>query len=152
MATILNVNREGKPLAMGDTRSRIIVSREIGARHVTVNYTRYEPGDEFPQHVHEESEDVLFVFTGSGWLKEGERMTPIQAGDVIFVRPGEVHGVVAGPSGMAAFGLHGPPDPQDKRLGPEARAELSRVTRMDLGIDGEGPRHDNINLGGSQAW
>ena len=37
MATILNVNREGKPLTMGDTITNIIVSREIGARHVTVN-------------------------------------------------------------------------------------------------------------------
>ena len=120
MATILNVNREGKPLAMGDTITNIIVSREIGARHVTVNYTRYEPGDEFPQHVHEESEDVLFVFTGSGWLKKGERMTPIQAGDVIFVRPGEVHGVVAGPSGMAILGCQAPPDPKRERLAREA--------------------------------
>src|SRR5213593_1320412 len=96
MATILNVNREGKPLAMGDTITNIIVSREIGARHVTVNYTRYEPGDEFPQHVHEES------------------------GDVIFVRPGEVHGVVAGPSGMAVLGCQAPPDPKRERLGREA--------------------------------
>ena len=36
MATILNVNREGKPLAMGDTITNIIVSREIGARHIAV--------------------------------------------------------------------------------------------------------------------
>ena len=120
MATILNVNRDGKPLAMGETFTNVIVSREIGARHVAVNYTRYEPGDEFPQHVHEESEDVLFVFTGSGWLKEGERMTPIQAGDVIFVRPGEVHGVVAGPSGMAVLGCQAPPDPKRERLAREA--------------------------------
>ena len=120
MATILNVNREGKPLAMGDTITNITVSREIGARHVTVNYTRYEPGDEFPQHVHEESEDVLFVFTGSGWLKEGERMTPIQAGDVIFVRPGEAHGVVAGSTGMAILGCQAPPDPKREQLAREA--------------------------------
>src|SRR5438552_13793822 len=122
MATILNVNREGKPLAMGDTITNIIVSREIGARHVTVNYTRYEPGDEFPQHVHEESKDVLFVFAGSGWLKEGERMTPIQAGDVIFVRPGEVHG---GRSGTLRHGgprVPGPARSQARAACPRSRA------------------------------
>jgi quercetin dioxygenase-like cupin family protein len=95
MATILNVDRDGTPLPMGNTFTKIIVSRETGARHVAVNYTRYEPSAELPQHFHEGSEDVLFVVTGSGWLKEGERTTPIAAGDVIFLHPGEVHGVVA---------------------------------------------------------
>src|SRR2546428_13609982 len=104
MATILNVDRDGTPLPMGDMFTNVIVSREIGAQHLVVNYTRYEPGAEFPQHVHENSEDVLFVVTGSGWLKEGKLMTPIAAGDVIFVRPGEPHGVVAGSTGMAILG------------------------------------------------
>ena len=85
-----------------------------------MSFTTPDLCDEFPQHVHEESEDVLFVFAGSGWLKEGERMTPIQAGDVIFVRPGEVHGVVAGPSGMAVLGCQAPPDPKRERLAREA--------------------------------
>ena len=70
MATILNVDRDGKPLPMGDMFTNTIVSRQIGAQHLAVNYTRYEPGAEFPQHVHEDSEDVLFVVTGAGWLKE----------------------------------------------------------------------------------
>jgi len=115
MAVIRNVNRDGEPLAMGDTLANTIVSREIGAQHLAVNYTRYEPGAEFPQHIHEDSEDVLFVVSGSGWLKDGERMTPIAAGDVIFVRPGEAHGAVAGPSGMAILGCQAPPDPKRER-------------------------------------
>ncbi len=120
MATILNVDRDGTPLPMGETFTKIIVSRDIGAQHVAVNYTRYEPGIEFPQHVHEHSEDVLFVVAGSGSLKEGERLTPIAAGDVIFVRPGEVHGVVAGPTGMAILGCQSPPDSKRERLAREA--------------------------------
>src|SRR6266849_8160600 len=109
MATILNVDRDGKPLPMGDMFTNTIVSRQIGAQHLAVNYTRYEPGAEFPQHIHEDSEDVLFVVSGSGWLKDGKRMTPIAAGDVIFVRPGEAHGAVAGPSGMATSAAKLPP-------------------------------------------
>jgi len=120
MATILNVDRDGKPLAVGGMLTNTIVSREIGAHHLAVNYTRYEPGADFPQHVHDGSEDVLFVVTGSGWLKEGERTMPISAGDVIFVRPGEVHGVVAGSTGMAILGCQAPPDPKRERLAREA--------------------------------
>ncbi len=120
MATILNVDRDGKPLPMGDMFTNTIVSRQIGAQHLAVNYTRYEPGAEFPQHVHEDSEDVLFVVTGAGWLKEGERTTPISAGDMIFVRPGELHGVVAGSSGMAILGCQAPPDPKREQLAGEA--------------------------------
>lgn len=120
MATILNVDRDGKPLPMGDMFTTTIVSRQIGAQHLAVNYTRYEPSAEFPQHVHEGSEDVLFVVTGSGWLKEGERTTPIAAGDVIFVRPDEPHGVVAGSTGMAILGCQAPPDPKRERLAHQA--------------------------------
>ena len=47
-------------------------------------------------------------------------MTPIAAGDVIFVRPGELHGVVAGSSGMAILGCQAPPDPKRERLAREA--------------------------------
>src|SRR5438093_10387236 len=110
MATILNVDRDGKPLPMGDMFTNTIVSRQIGAQHLAVNYTRYEPGAEFPQHIHEDSEDVLFVVSGSGWLKDGERMTPIAAGDVIFVSTGEATGAVAGPSGMEILGCSAPAD------------------------------------------
>ena len=81
MATILNVDRGGTPLPMGNTFTKIIVSRETGAQHLAVNYARYEAGAEFPQHVHEGSEDVVFVVTGSGWLKEGERITPLSVND-----------------------------------------------------------------------
>ena len=63
---------------------------------------------------------MLFVVTGSGWLKEGKLMTPIAAGDVIFVRPGEPHGVVAGSTGMAILGCQAPPDPKRERLAHQA--------------------------------
>ena len=42
------------------------------------------------------------------------------SGDVIFVRPGEVHEVVAGSTGMAILGCQAPPDPKRERLAREA--------------------------------
>lgn len=112
MAIIRNVHRDGKPFSMGDTQSTVIISPEVGARHVTFNYIRYQPNAEFPQHLHDVSEDVFLVLEGNGWLKEGERLTPIGPGDVVFVPPGEVHGTVAGPQGMLVISCQGPPDPK----------------------------------------
>ncbi len=110
MAQVLNVKRDGKPFSMGDTESTVVVSPAIGAKHVTFNYIRYKPNAEFPQHVHDESEDVFFVLEGTGWLKEGEKLTPIGPGDVVFVPAGERHGTVAGPDGMLVVSCQGPPD------------------------------------------
>jgi|SRR5581483_6450855 len=110
MAKILNVKRDGTAFSMGDTQSKVLVSPEMGAKHVTFNYIRYAPGAEFPQHLHDHSEDVFFVLEGSGWFREGERRTPIGPGDVVFVPAGEVHGTIAGPEGMLVISCQGPPD------------------------------------------
>lgn len=112
MAIVRNLQRDGKPFTMGDTQSRVLIAPEQGARHLTFNYIRYGPGAEFPQHLHDVSEDVFLVLEGSGWLKEGDRLTPIGPGDVIFIPPGEIHGTVAGPQGMAVISCQGPPDPK----------------------------------------
>jgi quercetin dioxygenase-like cupin family protein len=110
MAQVLNVHRDGKPFAMGDTQSRVLVSPATGSKHVTFNYIRYGANAEFPQHLHDRSEDVFFVLEGSGWLREGDKLTPIGPGDVVFVPPGEVHGTIAGPQGMVVVSCQGPPD------------------------------------------
>lgn len=110
MAQVLNVHRDGKPFTMGDTESRVLVSPENGSKHVTFNYIRYAANAEFPQHLHDHSEDVFFVLEGTGWLREGDKRTPIGPGDVIFVPPGEVHGTIAGPQGMLVISCQGPPD------------------------------------------
>lgn len=112
MAIVRNVHRDGKPFSMGDTESRVIISPESGARHVTFNYIRYAANAEFPQHRHDDSEDVFFVIEGSGWLKEGDQLTPIGTGDVVLVPPRELHGTVAGPQGMVVVSCQGPPDPK----------------------------------------
>jgi quercetin dioxygenase-like cupin family protein len=110
MSLIRNIHRDGKPFPMGDTQSTVIISPDVGARHVTFNYIRYQPNAEFPQHLHDHSEDVFLVLEGSGWFKEGAKLTPIGPGDVVFIPPGEVHGTVAGPQGMVVISCQGPPD------------------------------------------
>jgi quercetin dioxygenase-like cupin family protein len=110
MALVRNVHRDGKPFSMGDTQSRVIISPADGSRHVTFNYIRYAPNAEFPQHQHDHSEDVFFVIEGNGWFKEGDKLTPIGPGDVVWIPAGEMHGTVAGPEGMLVVSCQGPPD------------------------------------------
>ena len=110
MSTVLNIQRDGQAFTMGDTQSKVLVSPAMGARHVTFNYIRYGSNAEFPQHLHDSSEDVFLVLEGSGWFREGDKRTPIGPGDVVFVPPGEVHGTIAGPHGMVVISCQGPPD------------------------------------------
>jgi quercetin dioxygenase-like cupin family protein len=112
MSSIVNIHRDGQPFVMGNTESKVLISPQMGARHVTFNCIRYGPNAEFPQHVHDNSEDVFLVLEGSGWFKEGDKLTPIQPGDVVFIPAGERHGTVAGPNGMVVVSCQGPPDPK----------------------------------------
>jgi len=112
MSLIRNIHRDGKPFSMGDTQSKVLISPAVGAKHVTFNYIRYGANAEFPQHIHDGSEDVFLVLEGTGWFKEGEKLTPIGPGDVVFIPAGERHGTVAGPQGMVVISCQGPPDPK----------------------------------------
>lgn len=112
MALIRNVHRDGKPFSMGDTEARVIISPADGAKQVSFNYIKYAPNAEFPQHLHDVSEDVWYVIEGHGWLKLGKELIPMKVGDVVWVPAGEVHGTVAGPDGMVVVSCQGPPDPK----------------------------------------
>jgi quercetin dioxygenase-like cupin family protein len=110
MAVILNVEKDGKPFQMGNTDAKALVYPEMGARNVSLSYIKFRPGAEFPQHEHDNSEDVFYVVEGSGWFKEGDKLTAINKGDVIYVPVGDFHGTIAGQQGMVVIACQGPPD------------------------------------------
>lgn len=112
MSLIRNIHKDGKAFQMGDTQSKVLISPEVGSKHVTFNYIRYAANAEFPQHIHDQSEDVFLVLEGNGWFREGDKRTPIGPGDVVFIPPGERHGTIAGPQGMVVISCQGPPDPK----------------------------------------
>jgi len=111
MAEILKL-KEGMKFQMGDGDTRRVVYPEMGAKNITLNYVVFGPGQEFPQHDHDESEDVFVILEGSGVLKQGEVERPIKAGDVVYVPAGENHGTIAGPEGMVCLSCQAPPDPK----------------------------------------
>ena len=103
---------DGERFFFGQGDLRRVVHPDMGASRLTLNYARFGPGDEFPQHVHENAEDVFVVLEGSGWLKLGNELRPLTAGDVVWVPAGEQHGTVAGPDGMVVISCQAPPDPK----------------------------------------
>jgi quercetin dioxygenase-like cupin family protein len=84
----------GLGFQMGKGDSRRVVAPEMGAGEITLNYSVFEPGQEFPQHRHDYSEDCFVVLRGGGSVREGDRYTPIRAGDAVWIPVADVHGTV----------------------------------------------------------
>ena len=102
----------GRAFRMGKGDNWRIVHPEMGARRLTLNHGQHEPGQEFTQHLHDKSEDMIVVLEGRGSLRQGDTYTPIEAGEGIFVPVGEVHGTVndsGAPARLISF--QAPPDP-----------------------------------------
>ena len=90
---ILNLE-SGTPFQMGKGKNWRVVHPDMGAKQITLNHGLHAPGQEFTQHIHDASEDMIVVLEGGGAVRQGDVYTPITAGDGIFVPAGEVHGTV----------------------------------------------------------
>ena len=102
----------GKRFQMGKGDSRYLVGPDIGAGQITMNYSIFQPGHEFPQHFHDHSADIFIVLEGGVSVRQGESYIPIQAGDFAYIPAGEVHGTVNQTGGQAILiSFQSPPDP-----------------------------------------
>ena len=68
----------GKRFQMGKGDSQHLVSPDIGARHLTMNYSVFQPGHEFPQHIHDASADIFIVLEGGVSVRQGDNYLPIR--------------------------------------------------------------------------
>lgn len=101
---------EGRRFDMGAGDTRNVFGPHNGAKHLTFNYAKFDSGQAFKQHIHEQSEDLIIVLDGDGVIKLDDKEYPISAGDVILVSVGEFHGTVAGPNGMTSVSCQAPID------------------------------------------
>lgn len=112
MAQFINLE-DGAVFHMGQGYSRRLISPDSGGRNITLNYSVFQGGQEFPQHFHEVSADIFIVLDGSVSVRQGERYTPIVKGDFAYIPPGEVHGTVNHTDGEATLiSFQSPPDPE----------------------------------------
>ncbi len=69
---------------------RQLVSRSDGAPNFAMRQFTVAPGGHTPRHFHP-YEHEIFVLAGDGEIWEGDTPHPLRAGDVILVKPDEVH-------------------------------------------------------------
>lgn len=102
---------DGIPFQMGKVNSRRIVHPEMGAEKLTLNYAVSEPGHEFPQHVHDISDDTFLVLQGQVDVRQGDSRRPLLTGQAAFVPSGQVHGTITtGESTAILISFQVPPD------------------------------------------
>lgn len=70
------------------------VRQLLGERDGTPNFAMRQfevaPGGYTPRHSHPYEHEV-FILEGEGVVYEGDRPHPLKAGDVVFVKPDEIH-------------------------------------------------------------
>jgi len=84
----------GTPFTMGKGKNWKIIYPELGPSLLTLNHAIHQPGNEFTQHRHEDSVDIIIVLEGECALRQGKYYTPLHAFDAVFIPAGEVHGTV----------------------------------------------------------
>lgn len=102
---------EAKPFRMGKVTSNRLVHPDMGARHLTLNFSISEPGNEFAQHVHDYSDDTILILEGQGDLRQGDSRRTFFAGQSAFVPSGQIHGTITtGASNAVMISFQTPPD------------------------------------------
>lgn len=109
---VLDPQHDGVPMPMIARRSWLVVSPHMGAERAVMNLVELAAGERNVPHVHDASEDSLFVLEGTGWaydLDDGTRL-PLAPGCALVVPPGVRHIVEAGAQGLRSVGGPVPPD------------------------------------------
>ena len=89
--------------------ARLVVWPGAGAERANMNYVRMQPGEANVPHIHEQSEDTIFVLEGRGTIADLDSGTELQfkAGEVIHVPAGLKH-QVRGDQGAEIVSVGGP--------------------------------------------
>jgi quercetin dioxygenase-like cupin family protein len=101
----------------------------IGGEQVLLCRVNYEPGKQVPWHVHEDTEQVMFVLDGEVEITIEDDTKTVSAGDVVVVNRGRQHKLfsengVTFIEALAPVPLDHVPDKQlDLVLGPDGGAQ-----------------------------
>ncbi len=156
MARTINLE-DGEVFHMGQGYSRKLIGPDTGARDITLNYSVFQDGQEFPQHFHEVSADIFIVLAGSVSVREGDKYTPIHEGEFAYIPPGEVHGTVNDIPGEATLiSFQCPPDPalysgdrDPAKTGVMPRPKSGEATKVRINPMRTGITHESAGI---RSW
>lgn len=84
-------NNEGKVLnVMGDNQNIKLTGEDTNGQFTLIEQNN-EPGIGIPPHVHENEDEVFQVLEGQVEMSIGDKMTTLNAGDIIFCPKGVPH-------------------------------------------------------------
>ena len=69
---------------------RWLIGAADGAPNFAMRQFEVAPGGHTPRHMHPYEHEV-FVLEGEGVVLEGDQQHPLRTGDVVYVKPDEVH-------------------------------------------------------------
>lgn len=101
---------DGLTFKMGGVTAYRVVHPGMGARRLTLNYSTSEPGHEFAQHVHDQSDDTFLVLQGQMDVRQGDSRRPVRSGQAVFVPAGQIHGTITTGAGTVSISFQCPPD------------------------------------------
>lgn len=89
--------------------ARLIVWPGVGADNANMNYVNMQPGERNVDHVHEESEDTIYILSGRGSIQDVTNDIRLEfgVGDVVHVPVGVWH-AVSGDLGESIVSVGGP--------------------------------------------
>ena len=65
-----------------------------GAAHLAMGTEAVDPGSRIPVHVHDDAEEILFLYAGHGRARVGAEEVEVGPETAVFVPPGAPHGFV----------------------------------------------------------
>lgn len=98
-----------------ERHAHIWIDGERGARNLSGGTTDIPVGSELPYHVHEDEEEIMFIYRGKGVaVIEGETFS-IEVETMVFVPPGLRHTFRNTGTEMLSFAFfYAPPGPEQK--------------------------------------
>lgn len=84
---------ESQPVRMPGAEGcqvRWLIGDAEGAPNFAMREFEVQPGGHTPRHSHP-YEHEIFVLEGSGVVYENDQPHPLQAGDIVYVKPDEIH-------------------------------------------------------------
>jgi len=86
---------EGEALLLGARRAPVFLklTPETGSTRLSAILERVVPGDRVPVHLHEDTDEVLFIHAGEGYEILGEEEHAVRSGSLVFVPRGTWHGL-----------------------------------------------------------
>ena len=101
----------GESFTMGKGKNWRVIHPGMGANWITLNHALHDAGNEFVQHIHDRSDDIIVVLDGDVSLRQGSVYTPAYKGDSLMIPAGEVHGTVnTGKKTARMVSFQSPPD------------------------------------------